>query len=1362
MKVKHRLVSLVTSLALICSLAVNAAAAPAPAVTEPTITLSAAGDAATASVQAGDTIDLTASVTGTMAGLTLNAAVKPTGLSLSAVTAAGNTGFATTTTPQKQADGTFSALVLYGSSLVSLNNCTVATYTFKAEKVGSYTVSLSGAYSDENGADSTLTKAPTLHVTVNARTLTADASGHSALTGTYGVTYSDLAKAIQSKDVTFTSSEKAVSGVAGTWSYTGSGDHPAVGTSKASFTFTPNDASYAPASADFSLSIQPKELTPKLTVKPAGKMYDGTTDLAEDQNASISLSGVVGKDEVSASYKSIAYDQSDLSAKIITASDVSLSGKDAKNYILSANSCTANASITPYTGEITVENQIGYRSYTGEKQPITSRELVLKLGDTTLVENTDYTISYSADPIGSQAQDTTITYTVKGIGRFAGCQFHGKDTLTGSFTIYKLPLPTASGSLGNDITISYNDSFTPPSLSNISLPEYAAGGKLSLCYCTVGSGVWSKEIPTMPGTYHVNVWYDGDGRTYGSGVVAGVFSITLTIQKLAGSGSVTMQDYTYGSTPSQPQVSSDTNGTGSVTYTYTGRDGTEYQSTQAPAAVGKYTVTATFAATDLYEAAEETADFTVSPKALSDSDFSLSSKVFTYNGAVQKPALNTSLKEGTDYTVSAPDSVNAGEHTLAVTGKGNYTGEIALSYQIQRATGSASVTMQNYAYGSTPSQPQVSSDTNGTDSVTYTYTGRDGTEYQSAQAPAAVGKYTVTATFAATQNSSECTASADFEVTAKGLVADDFALDNTQFTYDGQNHTPNVTSKTALTPDTDYTVSFPESVNAGAYKVTVTGKGNYTGSVTLDYTIAQAVYTLPGDASVSTELSEYPLSIYGGQALSLVNLKASGLPEGARFGWKDGSVKLNTTAGTADYEVTVDPNDANYTAATITVSVKTADKITAGSDTSAQLSTYLTAVRKIVSDQTSLNSGVTADLTNLTLSSALTPKQQDDLKSAHLSSLDLLKALDDSVSVTVHTKLDANSKNTLTGLNIPTGGQAAAGIASGDVTYTAKDITPDQPEKGQLIEVELTLTDSSNAQKQLAAPILVELKFKAKDADPKGKFQVIHKHTESDPAKNFSTISDCSSVSKSGEEITVQFLAASLSSFSIQYTAPASSGGSSSGSSATPKPDEPQPTPTPALTQSETTWLGGYSAMLGAKSGSTLSLDVSACEYLPGYIIGGVQKTGVTLNLTTPAGKLVLTPAAAKAMNAAYNYTFADAMAIAGKTAASAAATPAPVKDPTATAATPTPQPTQAPTAAPTAQPEATPQPTEQPEQEAPAAKSHSALPIVAAIVVVALLAAGGYLAYNSASRKKAVREVYAPTKKAHSNGSGKKPNSKR
>ena len=66
-------------------------------------------------------------------------------------------------------------------------------------------------------------------------------------------------------------------------------------------------------------------------------------------------------------------------------------------------------------------------------------------------------------------------------------------------------------------------------------------------------------------------------------------------------------------------------------------------------------------------------------------------------------------------------------------------------------------------------------------------------------------------------------------------------LSPTSFRYDGQAHSPTVTSvklgDTTLTADTDYTVEIPTETAAGTYTVTVTGKGNYTGTAAATFTI---------------------------------------------------------------------------------------------------------------------------------------------------------------------------------------------------------------------------------------------------------------------------------------------------------------------------------------------------------------------------------------------------------------------------------------------------------------------------------------------------------------------------------------------
>ena len=1368
MKYIQRIFSFVISTALACGLVTNAfaatgtakAAAPVPA-----ITLTA--DKNTVSV--GDTITISMAVDGTENGFAVLQAFlnyNADAFSPSAVTSIDNTtakGFGVTK-PTVSTTG-LSAHILRNDENIKAAFDSAATYTFKATQAGTFDFSVSGSVSAVGYTATPLDKAFKISVTVSAKPLTVTPVQNTTLSAAYGLTMGELADKIQSKDFVLKSGDTDVTGkVQGKWSAKDPNAIPAAGTTSAEFLFTPNNSKeYNPAEATFALDITPKAVDPKLSVEPAEKMYDGNADLTADQKqkAAITLDGVIPADagKVSATSGSIAYDAADSGERTITASGIELTGDQKSNYKLSADSCTAKGSITPYTGEVSVQENFASRSYTGVDQPLGKGELVLTANGKTLQPDTDYTIAYPHGCDGVENADTEISYTLTGKGNYAGCKFTGS---TGKFTIYARPLPTVKtgSSLGNPITAVYQQKYTLPTVSNDILNETNAQGTLSLRY-KQGSGEWSNKTPTEPGKYTIGVYFESSTDQYSSGMLNGI-STTLTIQKAESSGTVTVnQSYVYGEaiTPTAQ------NGTGDVSYTYTGRNGTDYaESATAPTNVGDYTVTAHFDESDYYNAHTATADFSITHKSIVADDFTLSDTEFTYNGSEQKPAVlaaeGSKMAEGTDYTVKYPDkSTDAGSYTITVTGKDNYTDTAELSYKIKQANGSGSVTMADYTYGDKAPAPVPTSATNGTgtDQVSYHYTGDSdtGVHYDSDKAPTDAGSYTVTARFEKSANATACTATANFTVHPKGLVADNFTLSlakkPTEFTYNGSEQKPTVSvaEGSNLAEGTDYTVTYPEaSTNAGSYTVTVNGQGNYTGSVELSYKINPAVYTLPQGAKITTELETYPVSIYGGQPLSHIGLKAAGLPEGAQFGWSAEDRDKTLGAGTAIYKITVNPNDPNYSAGTATVSVTLTDTVTPANSKegiTGQLSTVAASISKTASEKGTLSAGAAKDIAQLTRSDKLTPQEQDDLKSAHLSDIALLDALDESAkNVKVSTQLNKGEKSALTGLAITTGGKAALGESSGTATYTAKDITPEKPADGQLIEVELSLGSGQ----QPAVPVLVNLSFNAKNADPNGKFQVVHKHTETDASKNFTTQYDCRSVSKSGDTVTVQFLAASFSSFSIQYTAPAS-GGSSSSSSATPKPDEPQPQPTatPALTASETTWLGGYGALLNAKSGTALSLDVTACEYLPGYIITGVQKSGVTLNLSTPAGKLCLSPAVAKAMNGSYNYTFADALAISGKVAAAAkpAASPAPVKDPTA--ASPTPAPTPVPTAAP--QPTQAPAP--QPEAE-PQEKSHSPLPMVAAVLVAAALLAGGYLAYNSASRRKALHDVYAPSKKVKLN----------
>ena len=95
-------------------------------------------------------------------------------------------------------------------------------------------------------------------------------------------------------------------------------------------------------------------------------------------------------------------------------------------------------------------------------------------------------------------------------------------------------------------------------------------------------------------------------------------------------------------------------------------------------------------------------------------------------------------------------------------------------------------------------------------------------------------------------------------------------LDHDSFVFDGNSHTPTVTSVTldnkALTND-DYTVSVDKKTNAGTYELIVNGKGNYTGKVEIPWTITKRIISVKdvtlGDKTYDGKVEDDPNKVTG-------------------------------------------------------------------------------------------------------------------------------------------------------------------------------------------------------------------------------------------------------------------------------------------------------------------------------------------------------------------------------------------------------------------------------------------------------------------------------------------------------------------
>ena len=190
-----------------------------------------------------------------------------------------------------------------------------------------------------------------------------------------------------------------------------------------------------------------------------------------------------------------------------------------------------------------------------------------------------------------------------------------------------------------------------------------------------------KLTVTKCGTFKIKVTTSAVNDAAGDPLYSeGEAVATLTVKKAAGSmGDVTVAntdsaktDIIYGDTWS---VSTDSDTNSTVSYTYWLSSQSEEQATATrPTDVGTYTVKATYAATDLYEACSKTAEFTILPRpaALQWSETKL-----TYKGDAQSVTATVTNKVSPDtddsfnleYTGNT--EIEAGNYTAGVTALGN-------------------------------------------------------------------------------------------------------------------------------------------------------------------------------------------------------------------------------------------------------------------------------------------------------------------------------------------------------------------------------------------------------------------------------------------------------------------------------------------------------------------------------------------------------------------------------------------------------------------------------------------------------------------------------------------------------------------
>ena len=533
--------------------------------------------------------------------------------------------------------------------------------------------------------------------------------------------------------------------------------------------------------------------------------------------------------------------------------------------------------------------------------------------DKVLVEGTDYELTYSEDVINAG----TVTVTVKGKGNYEG-------SFEVTYEITKRNVTLTSGSASkiydkkaltkDEVTVSgdgfvkdegatYNvtgsqtekgtskNKFTYELKSNTKASNYNIEVKFGDLIVTTQDGEVVVTITGHKGEFE----YDGTEKT-----VQG-YDVLIT------EGSTyTTDDFTFNGTAEAKGIKAGTYPMNLAADQFTNTNDNYTQ--------------VTFIVTD--------GSLTITPKSIvptDDNGITVEKPAdTTYNGSEQrnKPVVKDSktkatLVEGTDYTLAYTDATNAGTVTVTITGIGNYNGTVDTSYEIKPkeytvTTNTASkvydgtaltasgkvegiVSGETYNFTITGTQTDVGSSDN-----TYTFEW-NGTAKKSNYklAKESIGKLTV--------NKQSIVPDPDHPETYKEVKIDR----PKDVTYDGKKHkwAPTVTDKdgNSLVVDQDYKVTYSTTdfTNVtGEIKITITGIGNYTGSLTRKYRILRREYKVVTDSKSK---------VYDGDALTAGG-KVEGIVKGETYSFTitGTQTEVGSSANTYDLKWTGSAKSSNY------------------------------------------------------------------------------------------------------------------------------------------------------------------------------------------------------------------------------------------------------------------------------------------------------------------------------------------------------------------------------------------------------------------------------------------------------------------
>ncbi|MCD7854462.1 MAG: hypothetical protein LUG66_02460, partial [Clostridiales bacterium] len=409
-------------------------------------------------------------------------------------------------------------------------------------------------------------------------------------------------------------------------------------------------------------------------------------------------------------------------------------------------------------------------------------------------------------------------------------------TITGSDNIYIFQRQLGSEMIEDIDPQTYTGSQIKP---NITVSDGGNSNIISESDYTVSYG---ENINAGEGT--VTVTANADGNYYGE------VTKTFTINKANMNYNIGGREVTYDGEAHTGYLYVDA---ANPTYSFGLTEGT-YDLDTMPSFVNAGTYNVYCKATaDNYNDFTDVFTVVINPKELTDDMVSDVSDV-SYTGSQIMPMISVSdnnLLTINDYTIGYGDNKTVADGgSVIVSGQNNYTGEVVKTFNIlpiDFAEGEVTAAGYSGTYDGAAHSGSVSTTVSDVE-ITF---GESAGSYSLTSAPAYTNAGTYTVYFKASEpNRNDYTGSFTVEIAQKALT-EDMITGIASATYTGSQLTPEVTvadgTPSIISAD-DYTVSYGTNVTvAEGGSVTLTGKGNYTGTISKTFAIARADMTVSAE-----------------------------------------------------------------------------------------------------------------------------------------------------------------------------------------------------------------------------------------------------------------------------------------------------------------------------------------------------------------------------------------------------------------------------------------------------------------------------------------------------------------------------------